>query len=435
MKIVGFKADNFKRLQAVEITPAGNTMVIGGRNEQGKSSILDAIQAALGGLGVQPRMPIRSGQEKAEVVLKLGGNGEELTVRRSWTAKGSYMTVTNGDGLKGGQAVLDRLLSQYTFDPLEFTRLKAGAQVDTMRRLAGIGAEFDQLELQRRDAYDKRTTVNTTARSMRARVEAMPHHPDAPEQEVSVDQLLEQRRQLEQRRTERQKAHQELQAMEQIVQGWVDRVAKQEAAIEDIKKRLAAARENLTKLEHGRDQASHQLESMTNAAAELPDVDTSAIDDQIRQASAVNAQVQANRARAAQLRDVEQVEQQAKQLTDQIDRAIASKQRMIEQAKLPVEGLAFTPEGVTYRGVPFEQCSSAERLRVSTAMGMAANPSLRVMLIRDGSLLDEQHLAIIADMARENDYQIWIERVGNGDECGVIIEDGQVVEVRPVASA
>ena len=79
---------------------------------------------------------------------------------------------------------------------------------------------------------------------------------------------------------------------------------------------------------------------------------------------------------------------------------------------------------VTLDGLPFNQASSAQQLRCSVAMGLAFNPKLRVMVIEDGSLLDEDSLAILSEMADEADAQVWIERVSEGEECTVIIEDG-----------
>ena len=105
-----------------------------------------------------------------------------------------------------------------------------------------------------------------------------------------------------------------------------------------------------------------------------------------------------------------------------------AKQDLLSKAKFPIEGLSFDESGVYYNETPFSQCSSAERLRVSTAMGMAAlnkDPNgLKIILIRDGSLLDADNLKMISDMAEKNGYQVWIERVGEGQECTVIIEDG-----------
>ena len=101
----------------------------------------------------------------------------------------------------------------------------------------------------------------------------------------------------------------------------------------------------------------------------------------------------------------------------------------LQAATFPIDGLAFDDDGVTYKGVPFSQCSAAERLRVSLAMAMALNPKIKVLRITDGSLLDKDNLRVIREMVEAQDYQLWIVKVSDGEGVGVIIEDGMVKEV------
>jgi hypothetical protein len=101
-------------------------------------------------------------------------------------------------------------------------------------------------------------------------------------------------------------------------------------------------------------------------------------------------------------------------------------------AWFPVEGLGFNADGVTYQGRPFAQASSAEQLRVSVAPGMALNPSLRVMRIQDGSLLDSESLRLLTELATQHAMQCWIEVVDETGAVGVYIEDGTVAAVNGV---
>ncbi len=87
---------------------------------------------------------------------------------------------------------------------------------------------------------------------------------------------------------------------------------------------------------------------------------------------------------------------------------------------------------VVYKNLPFAQASKSEKLRISASICCAMNPALGVMLVHDGSLLDDDGLKFLADMAEENGMQVWVERVGEGEECSVIIEDGHVKGVEPV---
>ena len=88
--------------------------------------------------------------------------------------------------------------------------------------------------------------------------------------------------------------------------------------------------------------------------------------------------------------------------------------------------MSFTDDGVFVGDVPFDQLSDAQRLRVSIAVAGSMNPKLRIVRVRDGSLLDNEAMAELKTYAEANDLQVWIERVSDGEGTGVVIEDGRV---------
>ena len=100
---------------------------------------------------------------------------------------------------------------------------------------------------------------------------------------------------------------------------------------------------------------------------------------------------------------------------------------MLAAVDMPVDGLGFGDDGLTFNGLPFSQASSSEQLRVGLAIAIALNPTLRVVRITDGSLLDSDALAMVAAMAEAHDCQVWLEKVEDGAGIGIHIEDGQVV--------
>ena len=58
--VTELRAENFKRVKAVQLTPAPSGLtVLGGNNNQGKTSVLDAIAWALGGDRFRPSNPKR----------------------------------------------------------------------------------------------------------------------------------------------------------------------------------------------------------------------------------------------------------------------------------------------------------------------------------------------------------------------------------------
>ena len=167
MKIVALEAENIKHIRAVSIEPDGSLVVIGGKNEQGKSSVLDSIQYALAGQASIPSQPIRSGQKKASIKLDLG----DIEVFRTFTQKGTRLVVKNKDGstFASPQTMLEKLLGNLAFDPLKFSRMGPKEQLETLKQVVGL--DFDSLNVQYRQLFDKRTDINRQGKALKARLD------------------------------------------------------------------------------------------------------------------------------------------------------------------------------------------------------------------------------------------------------------------------
>lgn len=418
MKIMRLKSENVKRLGVVEITPDGNLIVIGGKNGAGKSSVLDSIWYALGGGRATPSDPIRHGKRKAEVSVTIGNGEALLHVTRTWTSKGaSQLEVKNDKGaiVKSPQSILDALFGSLTFDPLAFAQMKAADQINTLKQLTGLNLE--EIEGKRDAAYAERTQMGRELRQAEANLESATYHQDAPESHTTIDQLITEQREAQGVLTSISDLTRNLAAVEQEIQKINATVSERRASI--IK--LAAAVSDKT--ENARELKS-QIDNI-----QAPDIEK--YDEQIRNAEANNQKVRENEQHGRLVKRLGELTAGHATLTDKIEDLDEQKVKMVEDTKMPVEGLAFGDGAVLYQDVPLDQSSSAERLRVSVAIGLAMNPKLKVLLIRDGSLLDEENLAMIGAMAEKADAQLWIERVGKGDECSVIIEDGNVLKDAP----
>lgn len=402
MKVIELKAENVKRLRAVEITPDGTLQVIGGRNAQGKSSVLDAIWLALGGgkAGRETARPIRDGESRAEVTLDLG----DLRVTRTWTQKGTQLKVTSADGAvySSPQAMLDGLVGQLSFDPLAFTRLSAREQREALMNLVQLDVDVDALDAERARLYEERTRVGQEGKALGdAAVDE-----SLPVEEVSVSELL---------------------ANLEAAQEHNAAVTRMESERESLTEAVASAETHLRMVQQELEEARQEL-----AAAEkrvIPArVDVDALRAQVGEADERNKAIRANNAEREKAARKDALRHQYAALTGQITALDEQKQKALENAAFPVDGLGFDRDGVTYNGVPFSQASSAEQIRVSLAMAMALNPKLRVLRIMDGSLLDDEAMQLIREQVAAHDFQLWIERVGNADEGAVIIEDGEVLD-------
>lgn len=397
-KIISLKSTNYKRLRAVEIRPdaSGNLVIVAGKNGQGKSSVLDSITAALGGINAKTTpKPIRDGEERAEIVLET----EDLIVTRRFTPSGSTLKVTSPDGANypKGQTKLDDLLGKLSLDPLAFTQLSDKDQLATLLGLVELPFDPVKLDAERKGVFDQRTDVNRKVKELAA--QAAGYTVTEPVQEVSVTDLLTQYREAVSNNESYSRAE--------------TRVQNAASRIEQIKKELAAA--------------EAELKAATAASAEHPEpIDHTAIQQQIDGAEKTNARAReyADYQWAKTQHDAAQAK--ADELSEQLESIDKRKSDGLAAAAFPVPALGFDEGGVTYQGVPFKQASSAEQLRVSLAMAIALNPALRVIRIADGSLLDSDNLALIESMAAEHDFQVWIEMVDDSGERGIVIEDGQV---------
>jgi DNA repair exonuclease SbcCD ATPase subunit len=416
MQILSLQADNFKRLRAVEITPRGEMILVSGRNAQGKSSVLDAISAALSGAGACPADPIRHGEQSAQIRLDLG----EVVVTRKFTPGGSTLTLTNAEGAKFGspQKMLDSLLGALTFDPLEFTRMKTREQFDQLRAVAKVDLDLDKLAQLNAADFEKRTDLNRDAKAARAQLEGL----RIPAGEVpaprDVAQLVQQVQEASQARMTAQRERDE----RRRIQNAVD---LKRAEIETLRQKAIALQAEVKAL-------LPQLEAELDTP-EPTDFDAAieTINDQIRTAQTHNETVQQHRQAAARKAELETLavtkETAAQGLTEAMAARQTAKEQALAAAKFPVPGLSLGDGQVLFNNVPLAQASSAEQLRISTALAMAANPKVRVVLIREGSLLDEQGLHLVAEMATAKGYQVWVEKVDSSRGIGVVIEDGSVL--------
>lgn len=425
MKIIELHAENVKRLRAVTISPEGNIVEISGRNGQGKSSVLDAIWWALSGTTNIQAKPIRKGQEEARISVDLG----ELKVIRTFRARedGTHTTnliVENGEGARyqSPQRMLDGLLGALTFDPLAFTRMDGKAQLETLKRFVP-GVDFAAIEKASKADFDRRTEVNRTIRTLRSQAVSIEVPAGTPAERIDdaalvakIQEAGEFNTNLERRRGRREQAEHEIET--------------QEASITTLRARATQLRRDADDADAEADNINARMVATRRQLAEaeaLPEpIDTLELRERIADAGRINAAVAQREQRERIEAQVKAAEAEAAALTKAIEDRTAEKRAAIAKADLPVPGIGFGDDEILLNEVPFDQASSAEQLRTSVAIAIAANPKLRVIRIQDGSLLDEEAMRILAEMAATSDYQVWIERVGAGSAVGIVIEDGAI---------
>jgi DNA repair exonuclease SbcCD ATPase subunit len=433
MKIIELQAENVKRLRAVTITPEGNIVEISGRNGQGKSSVLDAIWWALSGTSNIQAKPIRKGQEEARISVDLG----ELKVIRTFRQRedGSHTTnliVENGEGARyqSPQRMLDGLLGALTFDPLAFTRMDGKAQLETLKRFVP-GVDFAAIEKASKADFDRRTEVNRTIRSLRSQAVSIEVPADTPAERIDdaalvakIQEAGEFNTELERRRNRREQAERTLSAYLTTAENHRLQAATLRRQADESDE-MAAADEA---------QAEDLRKKLAEADALPEPIDTLDLRQRIADAGRINAAVAQREQRERIEAQVQTAEAEAAALTKAIEDRATQKREAIAKADLPVPGIGFGDDEILLNEVPFDQASSAEQLRASVAIAIAANPKLRVIRVQDGSLLDEDAMRILAEMAQAADYQVWIEVVQSGRSAAIVIEDGAVAGSMVVAT-
>lgn len=398
-KIKFSEFSKFQRLNYVQIAPSGSLVALAGKNKQGKSSILDGLEAAIcGHNGRVITRPINDSADKAGITVE---TDDGLTINRTYTAAGSKLTIKAADGAKYGQAKLDSLIGSLGIDSSQFASLNDKDQLKTLLGLVSLPFDPAQLDAERKAIFDRRTDVNRALKELDGQIAGhFEFGTDTPAEEVSVSALVSELRE---------------------VQRVNDNVEASRTAVHRALSRVEAAKAELALAELA-------LAEAQDRDAKLPDVtNLEAIEEKIANAEFLNEQVRKRQAQDAVLARHEAGSKVASDLTAQLEAIDQRKADGLAAAKFPVEGLGFDADGVLYNGRPFSRASSAEKVLVSAAMMIALNPELRVLIVRNGNDLDSESLTALEEMAADADFQIFIEIVNETGDFGITIEDGEVV--------
>lgn len=406
MKIINLKVQNIKKLVAVDITPDRNVMKISGKNAAGKTSLMDAIWWALGGTKNVQGQPIRQGQSTASINIDLG----DLHIERKFTARGStlFVTDTNGTKLKAPQAILDKLLGQLSFDPLAFQAMDAKSQLSYLKNMVGL--DFTDLDDKRTRLFNRRTDANRTMSDLEGQRNGLTLHPDTPLDTIKVTDLMSELKEMN-------KLSKRL--FDSVSRGTVIKAERTTITekVTDLHKQLKALEAEELAIKRFHD--DHNVLDVEQIILSL--------EERINNAETLNGHLRVKT-------DIETLDSRINagneiiaEFTDSLAAIDQMKVEQLAAAEFPINGLAFNDESVMFNGIPFEQASFAEQLKVSTAMAMALNPELKVIRITDGSMLDSDSMALLERIAEKHDFQIWIEVVDDTGTVGVYIEDGTVV--------
>lgn len=438
MLITALTITDYKRVRKVAIKPDADRhlILIGGKNRQGKSSTLDALTAAFGGAKELAADPVRHGEKEAAISVELDGG--MLTIDRTITPDGkTHLEVRDAEGARRRpQEVLDKLVGARFLDPLAFLRLAAKEQRAQLMRLIPDASRIDELNGKRERAFDRRTEIGRDLTRARGELERLAEVPVG--ELVDVAALTARQRVFAEQQRASEAAAVMLARRERDAAVANDKLGGVLTQIDDLRRALALLEARVPELEREFDAMRQEADTARLALADVAEAfkesapERARIDDELQGANERNravfeAQAQ-NKRRADTSATVDRLDAEYRTCTTAIGTIDERKAEILGAAKLPVEGLEIGDDGISLAGVPFKQASMSERWRVAFALAIAGSPDLGDVWIKDGAVLDDEALELVATLAAAAGKRCWVERVGTKDAGVIVIQDGQVVE-------
>jgi len=416
MKILKLTANNFKKLSAVEITPDGNMVIITGKNAAGKSSVLDAIEAALCGGRSLPKQPIKTGEHRAEVSLDMG----EYKVTRKFLGTGSTLTVeTTGETkskISSPQAFLDKIVGDISFDPLAFMKNTPAEQRNILMNFLGLS--LDEFDNKIASLKAERSDVRKEKERKLHEADSITFTPNLPEVEQGADPLLAELQAVRDYNEVCRKISTENAVLHSRLQGTIADVLAAEKAVRDWQIRLKQLQVLQTEIEK-------------SLRPELPMKDSAEVEAKIKSLGDTNEAIRQNNRKKQAIVDFDIHTNTYRELGDDIKITETRKAQKMAETVMPIEGLTIRSDGLAFGGVALEQVNDAKKLEICVGIAMALNPTLQVLRI-NGNDLDTDSLAIIGKLVADKDYQVWVEKVTDGNTIGFYIEDGTLQETRKI---
>ena len=409
MKINSLQIENVKRVKAVRIEPTKDGLtIIGGNNNQGKTSILDSIAWALGGNKFRPTSAQREGAVMPPKIKIELNNG--LIVER--TGKNSDLKVIDPSGNKAGQALLDTFVEELALNLPKFMSSSNKEKANTLLQIIGVGEQLYALEQEEANIYNRRHAIGQIADQKKKYADEMVEYPNAPTELVSASELIQRQQEILAQNGENQRKRDNLEKLEN------DYVLKSKE-LNDLRQRLQKLEEELLDL-------SNDITTAKKTVQELQDESTAEIEASIKNIESINIRVRANADKMKAEEEASQYKAQYDELTEQINSVRDEKYSLLENAHLPLEGLSVEDGELVYQGRKWDSMSGSDQLKVATAIVRAVKPECQFVLLDKLEQMDMEQLNSFSKWAEAEGLQIIATRVSTGEECTLIIEDGYV---------
>ena len=412
MKINRLEIENVKRIKAVKLEPAENGLtIIGGNNNQGKTSVLDSIAWALGGDRYRPSQATREGSVIPPYLHIVMNNG--LVVERK--GKNSDLKVTDPSGKKAGQQLLNEFVNQLALDLPKFMEANGKEKAQILLQIIGVGDRLTQLEQEEKQLYNERLAIGRIADQKKKFANEQTYYPDAPKEIVSAADLIRKQQEILARNGENQRKRENLHRQEQENQQETEEMAQ-------LLKRQTALEEDLS--------------TARKSAQDLMDESTEELEKSITQIDEINRRVRANLDKEKAEEDARDYAEQYDRLTGEINRVREAQTELLNQAELPLPGLSVQDGELVYQGQKWDNMSGSDRLKVATAVVRRLNPQCGFVLLDKLEQMDVRTLKEFGAWLEKEGLQAIATRVSTGGECSILISDGYSIDQQenPTAS-
>lgn len=403
IKINKLEIENVKRVKAVKIEPTVNGLtIIGGRNGQGKTSVLDAITWALGGDRFRPSEAKRRESTIPPYLHIVLSNG--LIVERK--GKNSDLKVIDPKGNKAGQQLLNEFVEQFTLDLPKFMEAGSKEKANILLQIIGVQDKLTALEQEEKELYNRRLTIGRIAEQKEKFAKEQPYYPDVPKELISATDLIKEQQQILAKNGENQRKRLLFHTLEQEYQ---------------------KINEQLSELLQKQKKVEEDISIARKSAENLQDESTKELEDSIANIEEINRKVRANLDKDKAEEDALDYRNQYNRLTVNINEVRQSKTDLLQNAELPLPGLFVEDGELIYKGQKWDNMSGSERMIVATAIVRKLNPKCGFVLLDKLEQLDTDTLNEFGKWLEQEGLQAIATRVSTGDECSIIIEDGYVV--------
>lgn len=411
VKINSLELENVKRVKAVKLEPTVNGLtVVGGKNNQGKTSVLDAIAWALGGAKYKPSQAQREGslvEPQLHIELSNGMVVERL-------GKNGTLKVTDPSGQKGNQSLLDGFISQFALDLPKFMEADKNTKAKILLQIIGVGDKLSAFDKQESELYNRRTEIGRIADQKKKYADEMVQWDGVPEEIVSAAELIQQQQEI----LARNGRNQEL-------RNQVNNLAAQktllEQRIEEAQKTLNAMHEQFAEL-------MEKLSIANTNAKDLQDESTAELEESIANIDSTNAKVRDNLNKQRAQEEADEYKRQYGDLTTQIEEVRKARMELLNGVEMPLDELSVQDGELIYKGQKWDNMSGSDQLKVATAIVRKTNPQCGFVLLDKLEQMDIDTMNEFGKWLQDNNLQAIATRVSTGDECSIFIEDGYSVD-------